>query len=70
MSIEVTVSRQRLLRGIGACVLFSLPSLATTTLQAKTATGTITGTVTDPTRLPMSDVDIEVENVETGAEVL
>ena len=58
MPIQATVSRQDALHFIAVSLLFSLALLGARPLAAQTATGTITGTVTDPTGLRMVDVGL------------
>jgi len=49
-----------------ACLAIVASLLAAPGAMAQTATGTITGTVTDPQGLAMADVSVGVHNIDTG----
>ncbi len=68
MQTGVVVSRKSWIRVFGVC-LVTLAVLAPRQLaNAQTATGSVTGTVTDPTGLAMVDVGVVVRNADTGTE--
>ena len=51
---------------LGLCLLSFLFVLAPQIAKAQTATGAISGTVTDPNGLVMTGVGVTVRNTETG----
>jgi hypothetical protein len=68
MRTQVAASRNSWLGIFGLCLL-SIAALAPQQLAyAQTATGAVTGTVTDPTGLPMVDAVIVIRNADTGTE--
>src|SRR5262245_26276400 len=59
----------RLCRCVFSLFLFAVISaLALPVSHAQTATGSITGTVTDPNGLTTADATVVVKNIDTGAE--
>lgn len=68
MQIRIEVSFKNCVCVLGVFLLIFAPFLIPQLAKAQTATGTITGTVTDPSGLPIADVTIAVRNVDTDTE--
>jgi hypothetical protein len=68
MRTRMAASRSGWLSFLGLCLLMMAVLAPQQPVQAQTATGTVTGTVTDPTGLPILDVGVVVRNTDTGTE--